>query len=202
MPTSAARLLCLLALCTSPLTWAETACAPFIEEQPAWETAALRPHTDAFMECPVSEERYQQVIKQWLDTRTKAQAAPRSLGLGRAIDLPWISRYLAQAALASPAWDTRRGHGKQGNDNAVVGALLSAPEFLARLQAPFDGSGYRVKAVPVEKVLVGPAETYFAPDTPTDTSPTVGKGQRSRLRVPFDAQLWLILQREDPAKTP
>jgi hypothetical protein len=69
-----------------------------------------------------------------------------------------------------------------GRHNAFVAALLSEPAVLQRLDWPFVGSSLQVRGVAVEKVLLGPASEYAS----------VG-GASARLKVPFDAQLWLVI---------
>ena len=159
---------------------ADEVCAPHVEEHPGWQSASLRPHTDAFRACTLSEPRYREVVSAWLQGMAADAPVLKSLSLGRAVDLPWISRRLARAGLSDPGWDACRGRARQGDPNAWVAAVLAEPAFLERLQAPFQGTAYRVTKVSVEKVLVGPA-TEILPDAPAGR------------RVPFDAQLWLVL---------
>ena len=171
-----------LLICAHRATAAEV-CAPYVEENARWESATLRPHRNAFLSCPLTEVRYQQVLTEWLEHRSDTGAALKSISLGRAINYPWISSHLAIAALDNPRWDARRGRSRGGSINSLAADLLSEPEFLQRLQAPFTGSPYMVRAVSVEKVLVGKV---------SDILPGIAQGKR---RVPYDVQLWLRLER-------
>jgi len=160
---------------------AEEPCAPHVEEHARWASATFRPHTDAFLDCPVPEVTYRQVVGDWLRGRGEAAPPVTSVALGRAVHFPWISRYLVRAALSSARWDAERGRALDGDPNGLVASLLSMPGFIERLDAPFAGSPYAVLAVSVEKVLVGDAEER------------VPEAALGRQRVPYDAQLWIVL---------
>ena len=158
------------------------ACTPYVEERPGATTAAFRRHTDDFQTCSVAESRYDEVVAGWLRNRPQAAPALTSVSLGRAVNFPWISQYLAERALRDPLWDARRGKVRRGGINQFVVSLLSEKAFLARLAAPFADTPYVPVRVSVEKVLVG---------TASDVLPETKAG---KLRVPFDAQLWLRLE--------
>lgn len=164
----------------------EGPCLPHVEEQRAWHTAILRPHTDAFRSCPMAEATYQRVVGAWLRQRRPEDGELASLGLGRVVDYPWLSECLARAALVHPAWNARTGRVRATHLNRLVADLLSEPAILARLRQPFDDSRYVVVSVVVEKVLVGRLGDVLA-DTGQPT-----------LRVPFDALLWLRLEYRRP----
>ena len=171
--------LLILGLVGAPST--AQACTPYIEEHPASTSATFRPHSSAFGACDVSEESYRQVIRNWLQTRPSSSTPLSSLSLGRAETFPWISRYLADAALLRPEWGRRISRGSPGEHNRFVAGLLSDPAFLKRLDQPFDGTPYTVGGVSVEKVLIGKASEHASAVAPPAA------------RVPFDAQLWLRL---------
>jgi hypothetical protein len=158
-------------------------CAPHVENHRALETAALRPHRDAFRHCTLDEAAYARVVAAWLAARGADAPPLRGLGLGRAVNLPWISEHIARAASREPRWDAARGRDRKGDINGLVAALLSRPEFLQRLNAPFAGTPWTVRAVSVEKVLVTRAAEIL---------PGAGRG-----RLPFDAQLWLVIAPRD-----
>jgi hypothetical protein len=162
---------------------AQQGCEPYVENHRELETAALRPHSDAFRSCFIDEAAYARLIAAWLAARGADAPPLRGLGLGRAVNLPWISEHLARAALHEPRWDTARGRDRKGDINGLAAALLSQPAFLRRLDAPFAGSAWAVRAVSVEKVLVAKAQ---------DILPGAGRG-----RVPFDAQVWLVIAPRD-----
>lgn len=171
---------CLLAACTAMLHGAAQACAPFIETRPDERSATFRAHRTALEPCEVDERSYRQVVAQWLHTRPAGDALS-SLALGRAVKYPWISRHLADAALRSPGWAARVAATPAGRRDRLATEFIQDPALLARLALPFEGSAYRVTRVSFEKVLYGRADAH-------SSDPRAGA-----LRVPFDAQLWLVL---------
>jgi hypothetical protein len=180
-----AAFLVVLQLCCLAVARADDVCAPRVEENRQWQSASFRPHSDAFRRCPVAEETYRRVVGEWLAQRDDPAEPVKSLSLGRLVDHPWLSGYLAEAAQGSAEWDARRGRARSGNDNALVGTLLSRPEILQRLRQPFEGSGFSVTRVSVEKVLSGGPGGV-----------AVKRGERAP-RLPFDAQTWLVLERRE-----
>jgi hypothetical protein len=156
---------------------AQDGCEPYIESHRDLETAALRPHRDAFRNCTIDEATYASLVSAWLAARGGTPL--RGMSLGRAVNLPWISEHIARAALHDPRWDAARGRDRKGDINGLVIALLSQRNFLRRLDAPFAATPWTVRAVSVEKVLVTKAKEIL---------PDGGKG-----RLPFDAQLWIII---------
>ncbi|HEX9180206.1 MAG TPA: hypothetical protein VF859_07415 [Burkholderiales bacterium] len=158
-------------------------CSPHVTERPASGEATFRPHTTAFEACEVAEDAYRQVVANWLRERPTDAPPLTGLSLGRAVSFPWIARHIADSALGSPGWDARGGKARGVGINNLVSGLLSEPAFLRRLGAPFEGSGYAIAGVRVEKVLVGKASEF----TSSENS--------KNLRVPFDAQVWIHLSR-------
>lgn len=177
------RALLVAALCALPvMAQAQEGCEPYVENHRDLETAALRPHRDAFRRCTIDEATYAALVATWLASRADAPP-PRGMSLGRAVNLPWISEHIARAASRDPRWDAARSRDRKGDINGLVAALLSRPEFLQRLDAPFAGTPWTVRAVSVEKVLVTRAAEIL---------PGAGRG-----RLPFDAQLWLVIAPRD-----
>ncbi|HET9700667.1 MAG TPA: hypothetical protein VFP70_07100 [Burkholderiales bacterium] len=138
---------------------------------------------NAFENCQVAEESYRQVVADWLGRRPADAPTVTSLSLGRAVGFPWISRHIADSALRNPRWDARAGKPKKVGINSLVSELLSEPEFLRRLGAPFEGTGHAIAGVTVEKVLVGRAGEHAS-----------GASAGNR-QVPYDAQVWIRLTR-------
>ncbi len=166
--------------------FAEDRCLPSVEEHPRWQSAIFRPHTDVFRNCPVSEETYQSVVRKWLQNRTDTTTVFKSIGLGRAINYPWMSEFLAKSALVDPRWDPENGRTDRGHINDFVASILSKPAFINRLQVPFTNTLYTVIEVSVEKVLVSDVKTIL--------SDTKKEGHR----VPYDALVWIVISKIVP----
>jgi hypothetical protein len=144
-------------------------CAAAIVDGPDPAAGALRIGGDT-RHCPLDEAAYARLVRDWLRGRG---TAPRTLALGRVEAQPWLAAALAAAAAADRRWRTEGPGAAPATHNRLVAALLSEPAMLARLSAPFAGSGLAVVSVAAEKVLVGPASG--APP------------------LPYDAQIWLRL---------
>jgi hypothetical protein len=114
----------------------------------------------------------------------KLEGSYSSLSIGRLIDYPWLSPYLATTAYHDQDWDSRKGKPAAMDINNYVSQLLSRKELLAHIETPFAKGGYKVHRVSVEKVLVGGfREVPFYQDK-------IYPG-----RVPYDAQVWFRLGR-------
>jgi hypothetical protein len=166
---------------------AADACAPFIEEHPAWASASFRPHDSAFESCSVDEARYRRVITDWLQQRPATRPDVTTLALGRAVNFPWISRFLADAALRNPDWAVGVARTRIGERDQLARPVLHDPALLQRLAAPFAGSRHAVIGLSYEKVLFGRADIHASPPASPLTS------QAAAVMVPYDAQLWLRL---------
>ena len=178
-PTLAAgRLTTVLLLALSPLA---AACSAYVEGSPDPAYAVFRPHSSAFESCEVSEETYRRVLAQWLHNRPPGSAQLVSVSLGRAKDYPWIAHYLTDSARHSSEWSDHGRRIPPGRQNTLVAKLLSDTTFLQRLDAPFAGTALMVRGVAVEKVLLGAARDYSS------------DSRTAKVKVPYDAQLWLQL---------
>jgi hypothetical protein len=169
---------------------ASPACTPFIEEHPSGSTAAFRPHTTALERCEVDEPTYRRVVSAWLAARTADAPPLTSLFLGRAASFPWLSRQIADAALARPDWTARVAQAKPGERDRLGGEVLRDPALLRRLAAPFEGTGFVVLRLSFEKVLFGPAREHAS------------NASAGAVMVPFDAQLWMELAPRKQAAPP
>jgi len=89
----------------------------------------------------------------------------------------WTFPASAERALRDPLWDAR-----SGGIHLLVGSLLSEKAFLARLAVPFADTPCVPVRVTVEEVLVGAADDVLQ------------EMKAGKLRVPFDAQIWLSLE--------
>ena len=136
--------------------------------------------------CQVDRAVLATALVQVLASEAAGQPSTRwsSISLGRLIDYPWLSTYLARAAAGDPGWNARAGKPVRGGINAYVADLLSRPALTDQLQHALATGGYRISGASVEKVLVATA----------DKIPGLGDDPLKG-RLPFDAMLWLLLER-------
>jgi len=104
-----------------------------------------------------------------------------SIGFGRIVEYPWLSTLLAREASSDPAWNPARGRPRKGGPNAYVARRLErSPEFVTLFDARSEVH------VSVEKVLIRRAAELDLP---------AGAPFPASARFPFDAQLWVLLER-------
>jgi hypothetical protein len=184
----AARVLVALVALSLPASSAAAAeCKPSNEIGDGGATLRLRadgcslslPDTTAALDALLEEA--------WSGRRMPIDRA--SLGLGRIIDYPWLSKALAEAAMKSPVWEPDKGRGRRGSDNSAVGSLVDTRRLLAPLAPLFTRYGVRARAGSVEKVLVGRVGETEA------LASLVGQKLADGKKLPYDAQLWVRLER-------
>jgi hypothetical protein len=107
------------------------------------------------------------------------------LFLGRLIDYPWLCEYLATSAYKDPRWDRKKGKPLSMGLYKYVSAILLSREVTAQFDETFGNSGYRIKSVTIEKVLVGGFHNV-----------PLYQGKRVPGKVPFDAAVWYILEKK------
>lgn len=154
-------------------------CQPLVEENERWQVAHLRAHKHQLIDCKVSAAAYAEVLGKWIAKRGSDKPIPESLFLGRLVDYPWLSELLARSAREHPGLPGARSNPRKINN--FVRSILESPEMLPELAKPFAGSRFRVASVSVEKVLVGPINDVL------------NSASRDQEKVPFDAQVWLVL---------
>ena len=132
-------------------------CRPVVEINPQWQVMRIRSHENAFLSCTVSQDKFNELITAAFTDPESNNTDFKSLFIGRLVEYPWLSRYLAMQALQHEDWDSEKGQYKGTNINAYVAGILSSPELLGQIQQPFAGTGYTVSRASVEKVLVGKA---------------------------------------------
>lgn len=171
----------MLALAGAGLSMSALSCTPFIEEHADRSPATFRPHLNAFEACPVDEATYRRVVGEWLLARSGKPTALTSLALGRAVAYPWVSRHMADTALGLPGWAALASGAQPARRDALAAQAIRHPALLQRLAAPFEGSSHRVVGLTFEKLLYGRADEHSS------------RNDAGATRVPFDAQLWLVL---------
>jgi hypothetical protein len=106
-----------------------------------------------------------------------------SLCIGRLIDYPWLSRYIAETAYHDPSWSRKKGKPKKKDINKYTADLLFSNPITADVARALGG-GWQVVSVTVEKVCVGGLR--HVPGLEKDVRP--GK-------VPLDAIVWFRLEK-------
>jgi hypothetical protein len=107
-----------------------------------------------------------------------------SLYIGRLIDYPWLSQYLATTAYRDTRWNKKRGKPVALDINKYVANILSRKEITVQIEEAFAGSGYRVFSTIVEKVLIGDFRSV-----------PLYQGKMAPGKVPYDAQVWFRLEK-------
>jgi hypothetical protein len=156
-----------------------------VEANDAWHTLRLRVHPE-YPDCHIEKEAMLSALRAAFSGAgsSKLGGTYSSLYIGRLIDYPWVSQYLASTAHRDTAWDARRGKPRSGDINAYVAKLLSRKELTAPIEETFAGAGYRVISATVEKVLVGGFRDV-----------SLYQGKQTPAMVPYDAQVWFRLEK-------
>jgi hypothetical protein len=140
-----------------------------------------------YADCHITEDAMQMILRTVFSKtdQPKLEGNYTSLFLGRLIYYPWLSEYLAVSTYKDPRWDKNKGKPVFMDINKYVSAILSSKEVTTQFEEVFGDSGYRIRAVSVEKVLVGRFR-----DVP------LYQGRMSPGKVPFDAMVWLRLEKK------
>jgi hypothetical protein len=115
----------------------------------------------------------------------KLEGVYSSLCIGRLVDYPWLSQYLADSAWKDPAWDRKKGKPNKLDINKYVRDILSRKEVAAEIDKALETSGHRVIAATVEKVLVGGLREV-----------PLYQGKMAPGKVPYDAMAWFRLKKD------
>lgn len=160
-------------------------CSLIVETADDSRTFRLRVHPEG-ENCNIDKESMSSALKAaFSQTDTpKLEGIYLSLCIGRLIDYPWLSQYLAVTAYKDPEWNKKRGKHSSLDINKYVSTILSRREVTAEIEKAFVTSGYQVIAVTVEKVCVGRFR-----DVP------LYRGKMAPGKVPFDAIVWFRLEK-------
>jgi hypothetical protein len=157
-----------------------------VESNEKWHTLRLRAHHPEYKGCHIDKDCMLSVLSAaFLKTEPpKLEGIYSSLSIGRLIDYPWLSQYLATTAYRDRGWDSKKGKPVAIDINKYVSQLLFRKELIAQIETVLEKSGYRIVGVTVEKVLVGGfREIPFY------------QGETHPGRVPYDAQVWFRLEK-------
>jgi len=161
-------------------------CRLSLEVSNKWHTMMLRALHPQYRGCHIDQEAVVAVLEAAISKTEapKLEGTYTGLSLGRLIDYPWMCQYLANAARHDRAWSLKKGRPVAGDINKYVADILSGRELIGPIEAVLAKAGYRVSGVSVEKVLVG-----------GDKDIPQYQGERFAGRIPFDAQVWLNLEK-------
>lgn len=143
--------------------------------------------------CRASRESVEEVLRAAF-SRTdppRLEGPYTSLFLGRLVEYPWLAAHLVSTAAADRRWDARAGKAVGVGTYAYVAAVLSAPEATVPFEPALRAGGYRIRAATVEKVLIMDLRRASEYD-----------GPRPPGKLPFDAMVWLRLERRSPRRRP
>ncbi|RPJ09390.1 MAG: hypothetical protein EHM36_04365 [Deltaproteobacteria bacterium] len=161
-------------------------CELRIESNEKWKTLRLRAHHPKYQGCHITKDEMVSVLDRAFSKTDppRLEGVYSSLSIGRLIDYPWLSQYLATTAYRDRGWDSKKGKPVTMDINKYVSQLLLRKKVMAQIETVFEKGGYRVVGVTAEKVLVGGfREVPFY------------RGEMQPGRVPYDAQVWFRLER-------
>ena len=159
-------------------------CSLTVEANVRWHTLRLRAHHPEGRNCLVDRDSMLSVLSKAFSQTglLKSEGGFTSLSIGRLIDYPWLSQYLAVTAHKDRKWNAKKGKPVALDANRYVSGVLSQKEVLAQIETIVAKSGYRVEGVSVEKVLVG--RLGEVPQYSGDMAAGL---------FPYDAQVWFRL---------
>jgi hypothetical protein len=161
-------------------------CQLTVESNSEWHTLRLRAHHPQYKDCRIDKTLLLSTLESaFLKIgSSKPGESYSSLFIGRLIDFPWLSQYLAIAAQKDPEWNPARGKPRAQDLNQYVSQVLSRKNLLEEIERVSAQGGYRVVGVSVEKVLVGGLREV-----------PLYQGGVAAGRFPYDAQVWFRLQK-------
>jgi hypothetical protein len=161
-------------------------CNLTVESNEKWHTLRLRAHHPNYKGCNIDKDSMLSILNAAFskDLSPKLDRTYSSLSIGRLIDYPWLSQYLATTAYRDRGWDSKKGKPIAMDINNYVSQLLSGRELMGQIESVFEKGEYRAAGVMVEKVLVGGFSEV-----------PLYEGKMSPGKVPYDAQVWFRLEK-------
>jgi hypothetical protein len=161
-------------------------CSLTVESDSQSHTLRLRVHPE-YNDCHIGKASMLSALKAAFSKTEppKLEGIYSSLYIGRLIDYPWLSQYLATIAYRDPRWDKKRGKPTVLDINKYVANILFRKEITVQIEEAFAGSGYSVISTTVEKVLIGDFRSVPLYD-----------GEVVPGKVPYDAQVWFRLEKK------
>ena len=161
-------------------------CELTVESNEKWQTLRLRAHHPKYKGCHITRDEMLLALDNAFLKKDSSEIEGNysSLFIGRLIDYPWLSQYLATTAYRDRGWDSKKGKPAAMDINKYVSQVLFRKELTVQLEKVFAKGGYRVAGVTVEKVLVGGFREV-----------PLYQGKMSPGKVPYDAQGWFRLEK-------
>jgi hypothetical protein len=161
-------------------------CSLTVESDSQSHTLRLRVHPE-YNDCHIGKASMLSALKAAFSKTEppKLEGIYSSLYIGRLIDYPWLSQYLATIAYRDPRWDKKRGKPTVLDINKYVSNILFRKEITVQIEEAFAGSGYRVISTTVEKVLIGDFRSV-----------PLYEGEILPGKMPYDAQVWFRLEKK------
>jgi hypothetical protein len=161
-------------------------CSLAVESDNQSHTLRLRVHPE-YSDCHIGKDSMLSALKVAFSKTEppKLEGTYSSLYIGRLIDYPWLSQYLATIAYRDTQWDKKRGKPIALDINKYVSNILSRKEITVQIEEVFAGSGYRVISTTVEKVLIGDFRSV-----------PLYEGEILPGKMPYDAQVWFRLEKK------
>ena len=149
-------------------------------------TLRLRAHHPAYKFCNIDEAAVVSILSAAFAKTDppRLEGTYSTLFIGRLIDYPWLSQYLAVTAHDDAGWNAKQGKPLSGNINNYVSTLLFSLEPISKIKTLFMQNGYAVSGISVEKVLVGSFREI-----------PLYQGKVHQGKIPFDAMVWLKLKK-------
>ena len=121
-------------------------CELRVESNEKWKNLRIRAHHPKYRGCHVTKDEMLLALDQAFLKKDPPvlDGVYSSLSIGRLIDFPWLSQYLATTAYSDPGWDSNKGKPIAMDINKYVSQLLSRKDLMAQIEGPFAGGGYRV----------------------------------------------------------
>ncbi|NOX89440.1 MAG: hypothetical protein GXO77_10470 [Calditrichaeota bacterium] len=162
-------------------------CELRLEADPKWEVLTVRARHPEFKLCDIDKESLLRLLNKAFTGNDSLFVRQKfnSVFLGRIVEYPWLSEYLALYAKNDANWSLAKGRPVKARVNDYVASALTSDTLLYDFKKVFAKINYEVLSVSVEKVLVGSCNNI----------PRYS-GLPFKGKIPFDAQIYLILKRK------
>ncbi len=158
-----------------------------LETEQKWKNLRIRVLHNSGGRRTVSEDKFYTFLDSaFVSLAEKADTVEYgSLFLGRVLEYPWISRFLADTSLRDPGWQNDKGKPVKGHANTFVRKVLSNAPVFSSITTRLTIIGYRMSGVSVEKVLISQEKPEHLPSWIDPAN-----------KVPYDAMIWLTLVKQ------